>query len=566
MSATYSYPGIYLTEGADIPRTVTPATTSMTAILGMYARGPVDQAVLVTSLSEFNAQFGGDTIEGLATYAVMQFFANGGTGAWIVRLSAIDSRSGTAGLEGLTITANSPGAWSSTYAVSFEVSKVPGNLDATVSPPAPKLVDFVVTQGLGGGGSPPGPPPPELERIPRLPTNDLGKLAALISNASQYVTAAIDTTVTNPAPVAAASPRFLDGGNDGTWNATTFLEAVKMQIGDAPTPAQPPADTGAAGAPAPTVHGPLLDLIAPQVFNILCIPDLVWVEPGDQTVAIEAAHQYAAAHHAFLLVDPPPPEEALSAAPSWSDTTTTVDRVGIVPTEMEALVSGWGEPILRKGMNSGAVYYPWLVIPDPLQAGAQVYVPPSGTIAGVYAATDAARGVWKAPAGVDAALNGVIGLADTTIDDTANGQMNVLGVNALRTFPVYSTVVWGSRTLSGGDLLDDPWKYVPVRRLTDYIEQTLLQSLKWAIFEPNAPALWASISLEVGSFMSSLYAAGAFFGATAAQAFQVVCDQTTTSPADLLNGIVRVIVGFQPVEPAEFVVLNIKLNAGAAAS
>jgi phage tail sheath protein FI len=127
--------------------------------------------------------------------------------------------------------------------------------------------------------------------------------------------------------------------------------------------------------------------------------------------------------------------------------------------------------------------------------------------------------------------------------------------------------VWGSRTLAGSNLNTDlTWRYVPVRRLTDFIEQTLVQSLRWAIFEPNGPALWASISLEVGAFMSGLYAAGAFSGATAAKAYTVACDSTTTSTADMLAGIVRVSVGFQPVEPAEFVALNIVLNAGTAAN
>jgi hypothetical protein len=317
---------------------------------------------------------------------------------------------------------------------------------------------------------------------------------------------------------------------------------------------------------------PLLDLIAPQVFNLLCIPDLVWLGP-DQADAVQVAHKYAADHQAFLIVDPPPPTIAVDGTlrPPWSSSVTllSIDNVGTNPQARKDLAGSWGgsgAAILNATNDCGAVYYPWLIVPDPAQAGAQVCVPPSGTVAGIYAATDATRGVWKAPAGVDAALVGVNGLADTSINDTVNGSLNILGINVIRTFPIYGTVVWGSRTLAGSDLADSAWKYVPVRRLTDYIEQSLLQSLRWAIFEPNGPSLWGTISLEVGAFMSGLYSQGAFSGATATQAYQVLCDATTTSAADMLSGIVRVQVGFQPVEPAEFVVLNIVLNAGTATS
>jgi len=141
-----------------------------------------------------------------------------------------------------------------------------------------------------------------------------------------------------------------------------------------------------------------------------------------------------------------------------------------------------------------------------------------------------------------------------------------MGINCLRTFPLYQSIVWGARTLAGSDIAGSPFKYVPVRRLADFIEQSLQQSLRWAVFEPNAPALWGAISLEVTAFMASLFASGAFAGASAAQAYTVACDATTTSPTDMLSGIVNVNVGFAPVDPAEFVMLNIQINAASAAS
>lgn len=614
MSEIYTYPGIYLTETADIPRTVTPATTSLTAIMGIFPRGPIDQAVLVSSQADFEAQFGGDTVEGLATYAVQQFFLNGGSGAWIVRLAAPGSAVATIGLGDITITAKSPGSWANAYAAALTASTLP-----TTDP----YLEFTLTNGIPSSGT----SAPILEQIQNLPANDPAQLAALISAASQYVVATAAQPAlasggtSSPQPVAHADATLLAGGSDGDWGSTptTFQQAVYVQLNNPEAPAASNGSGNAAGSGSSSAQGqgddstaqsgqgsgssgsgssgsgssgkggqgsgsskssatpsgqpatpptsPLLDLIAPQVFNLLCIPDLVWLGP-DQAPAIQVAHKYAADHQAFLLVDPPPPEAAAATGPAWSRTTTitSVDNVGVGPQGLTTLAQTWGGNVLNATRNAGALYYPWLVIPDPANSQAQLYVPPSGTVAGIYAATDASRGVWKAPAGVDASLTNVNGLADVSINDTVNGRLNILGINAIRTFPIYGTVVWGSRTLAGSDLAGSAWRYVPVRRLTDFIEQSLLQSLRWAIFEPNGPALWSSISLEVGAFMSGLYSQGAFSGTTAAQAYQVVCDATTTSETDMLSGIVRVHVGFQPVEPAEFVVLNIVLNAGSAAS
>jgi phage tail sheath protein FI len=226
----------------------------------------------------------------------------------------------------------------------------------------------------------------------------------------------------------------------------------------------------------------------------------------------------------------------------------------------------WGQSLLAPKYVAGAVYYPWIEIADPANKGRPRLVPPSGSVAGVYATVDTTRGVWKAPAGVETSLTGVAALADRTLGDEVNGTLNVAGVNCLRTFPVYGTIVWGARTLAGSDLAGSPWKYVPVRRLADFVEQSLRQSLRWVVFEPNSESRWSSIALEVNGFLSGLFAQGAFVGTSATQAYQVVCDATTTSPDDMLRGIVNLHVAFAPVQPAEFVVLTLELEAGAPAA
>jgi hypothetical protein len=181
-------------------------------------------------------------------------------------------------------------------------------------------------------------------------------------------------------------------------------------------------------------------------------------------------------------------------------------------------------------------------------------------MAGVFARTDATRGVWKAPAGIGAALQG----ADVALNvqDGDNGILNQRGINVLRAFPLYGAIAWGARTLAGADLLDSQWKYINVRRLVDYIEQSLIQSLKWVVFEPNDEATWSQIRFQVGSFLSGLFADGAFAGATPDASYFVACDSSTTTATDMANGIVNIVVGVAPVKPAEFVVLQIQQMAG----
>ena len=212
------------------------------------------------------------------------------------------------------------------------------------------------------------------------------------------------------------------------------------------------------------------------------------------------------------------------------------------------------------GINA-AFYYPWLLAPDSMQEGRIRTFPPGGAVAGVFARTDATRGVWKAPAGTDASLSGVSGVVEVLTDEE-NGILNPLAVNCIRKFPVYGTIVWGARTLRGNDDIGSEWKYVPVRRMALFIEESLFRGLKWAVFEPNDEPLWSQIRLNVGSFMQDLFRLGAFQGATPRDAYFVKCDKDTTTQSDINRGIVNVIVGFAPLKPAEFVVIKIQQMAG----
>jgi phage tail sheath protein FI len=185
----------------------------------------------------------------------------------------------------------------------------------------------------------------------------------------------------------------------------------------------------------------------------------------------------------------------------------------------------------------------------------------SGTMAGIYSRTDSERGVWKAPAGIEAVLDGVVEL-DTKLTDAQNGTLNPLAINCLRSFPIYGGIAWGARTLEGADQMASEWKYIPIRRLALMLEESLFRGTKWVVFEPNDEPLWANIRLNIGAYMMSLFRQGAFQGTSPKDAFFVKCDAETTTQDDRNKGIVNILVGFAPLKPAEFVVIGIQQIAG----
>jgi uncharacterized protein len=215
------------------------------------------------------------------------------------------------------------------------------------------------------------------------------------------------------------------------------------------------------------------------------------------------------------------------------------------------------------GTNSknSALFFPRLKQPNPLRDNQLEDFVPCGAVAGIFARTDNTRGVWKAPAGLDATLVGVPQLS-VPLTDAENGELNPLGINCLRAMPAAGRVVWGSRTLQGDDRLASEWKYIPVRRTALFIEESLYRGTQWVVFEPNDEPLWAQIRLNLGAFMQNLFRQGAFQGKTPQEAYFVKCDKETTTQTDINLGIVNIVVGFAPLKPAEFVVIKLQQIAG----
>jgi phage tail sheath protein FI len=222
-------------------------------------------------------------------------------------------------------------------------------------------------------------------------------------------------------------------------------------------------------------------------------------------------------------------------------------------------VSGIGA--VGAASRNAAIYFPRLRQPNPLRESQIETFAPCGAVAGLIARTDGARGVWKAPAGLEATLFGVPELS-VPLTDAENGQLNPLGINCLRSIAPAGRIVWGARTRQGDDRLASEWKYLPVRRLALYIEESLYRGTQWVVFEPNDEPLWAQIRLNVGAFMHTLFRQGAFQGTTPAEAYLVKCDRETTTQDDINRGVVNIVVGFAPLKPAEFVIIKLQQLAG----
>jgi phage tail sheath protein FI len=276
-----------------------------------------------------------------------------------------------------------------------------------------------------------------------------------------------------------------------------------------------------------------------DLVNLLLLPSESAELPDAHAIVAEAV-MFCERRRAMLLVDPPS---------SWTSATA-----------IEAALVGGVAAAVGTASPNAASYVPRLRRSDPVTGGATRVDPASGAVAGVFARTDATEGVWTAPAGLDAELRGAGGL-DVALSDAATRRINARGVSTLRTFPGRGPVVWGARTLAGADTASSEWKYVPVRRTALFLEESIERGLRWTASEPNDELLWQEVRESVGTFLHDLFRAGAFQGSTPRDAYFVRCDRDTVTQHDLEAGEFTVLIGFAPMRPAEFVVLQIRGRA-----
>ncbi|HMN97103.1 MAG TPA: phage tail sheath subtilisin-like domain-containing protein [Phycisphaerales bacterium] len=547
MASNDTAPGVHIEEIASGVRTITGVATSITAFIGRAPRGPVNEPRTIPSFADFERRFGGLSNQSTMSFAVRDFFSNGGGEAVIVRVyrrgavasgssesgaarfalltesrqpevqTAVDARVRAAeeAADRLELTASAPGAWGNSLLLrvdhalpdradrsSFNLSvrdramnAVESFRNVSIAADSPRRVDRVLEQES------------LLVRVPEgagLPAERPGETPGETPGATPGESAA------SPAEDHTARRPF-ELGSDGV--AITDDEIVGSEA----------------------ERDGLFALDTVDLFNLLCIPPLA----ADVDVAPDtwqAAAEYCRRRRAVLIIDPPQ---------GWSrgeQARTGIESIGV-------------------SNSHAAIYFPRIRQANPLRANQIEAFAPCGAVAGVIARTDATRGVWKAPAGLDARITGISGFS-TALTDAEIGELNPLGVNCLRTLPEVDGVVWGARTREGDDRLASEWKYLPVRRTALFIEESLWRGTQWVVFEPNDEPLWAQIRLNLGAFMNGLFRQGAFEGATPREAYFVKCDRETTTQNDINLGTVNILVGFAPLKPAEFVVIRIQRVAG----
>lgn len=544
MPVTTSYPGVYIEELPSTSHSVTPAPTAVTVFVGYTnpfwrtpgsgTPPPFGEAVELFSFADYQANFGGffssPWLPDFVGQAVFNFFLNGGSDAFVVALKAGNYFDPTqappsnntsqavapaeaalvSGANGFTFTALQPVGVAGTAGIPMTLTLS----NITTGGASDDTADLTIVYGT---------------RVETYRRVAIGTLVDTINSQSSLATVA--ETGTGPSSY------------DGLPTSVQFSYAT-VPLADW-TIIDPTAFASVFAANAS------LDKVS--IFNLMALPGL------SDTTALAEALAYCEAKRAFFVMDAPANGVADSLA----------EQLPGAPSNPAPIADIWkGEasnnpvtpapPVSR----NGAIYFPYLRTTDPV-TGAATTSPPSGFVAGIMAREDNNRGVWKSPAGLETTILGTTGVVPWgALTDPQQGVLNRLGVNCIRTFPGIGSVVFGARTLVSDNPANQQWMYVAVRRMALFIEQSLFDSLKWAVFEPNDVPLWTALTQEVQAFMLGLFRQGAFAGTTADQAFQVQCDSTTTTQTDIDNGVVNILVGFAPLKPAEFVVIQITQLAG----
>jgi phage tail sheath protein FI len=514
------HPGVYVQEIPSGVRAITGVATSITAFVGRTQRGPENEPREVNGFTEFQRIFGGLWPQSTVSFAVRSFFLNGGGRAIVVRLTR-NAAPSTIDIGDFHLAASGGGVWGDDLyvAVDTDVSAdVADRLGVPVTGLFNLTVTYFVPENRGGERS--------QEVFRNLTVSPTARDVRDVLEAQSDLVRVIGDpgappAATPPAPPGSRIPAGIkgSGGSDGDpLNAASYI-----------------------GGPGIGSREGLHALDTVDLFNLLCIPPPS-LDDDTPPEVYQDALAYCVRRRAMLVVDPPTAMTLTTARDQLND-------LGLSGTDA----------------RNAALYFPRLRQPDPTAENRIRSFVPCGAVAGVMARTDSARGVWKAPAGIDAGLAGVADL-DRNLTDGEQDRLNPIGINCLRVFPFpIGRVVWGARTMRGADILADEYKYVPVRRLALYIEESLYRGTQWVVFEPNDEPLWAQIRLNLGAFMQNLFRQGAFEGTSPRDAYFIKCDRETTTPNDQNLGRVNILVGFAPLRPAEFVILQIQQIARAQA-
>lgn len=491
----YLSPGVYVEETSSGAKPIEGVGTSTGAFVGVAEKGPIDEAVLVTNWTQFVENFGSFSSDSYLAYSVFQFFNEGGTKCFVVRAASSDAAAASVTLQDST-PANTllvEALGKGTYGNNLSVSVENGTDADTFKLTVMNGEDIVESH----------------DNLVMSETDvddnpNINFIEKRINGKSKWISVDIDGegfTKERPKNVAATS---LSGGNNGSTLAQS--DAIGTE------------------SDKRGIHA--FDVV--DEINIVSIPDMA----GDRGTILAALSYCENRKDCFFVADPP---------------------LGLETMNVKAFKEGTGD-YTGNAFNSsyGALYYPWIKVYDPLTNEGK-FTPPSGAIVGTYSHSDVARGVHKAPAGtVEGYLNSVTGVKKI-VTKGEHDVLNPVNVNVIRSFPGTGICVWGARTVSA----DAEWKYVNVRRLFMFLEESILKASQWVVFEPNDPALWGSVKRNITAFLTRVWRDGALFGKTAEEAFFVKIDEENNPPEVRDAGQLIIEIGAAPVKPAEFVIIRI---------
>ena len=511
---SYLSPGVYVEEIDSGSKPIEGVATAVAAFVGFARKGEFNKPTLVTNWTQFTENFGGFIEGSYLAHSVFGYFANGGTIAYVVRIGAEANRSNAQ----IALPAATGGTEPAFKVVALDRGEAGNQLeveiaDASQGPPADTF-KLTVTRKPGEKGG-------ETEPVEEF---DNLTMKSGVQNAFKVVNAQSNTIqLEAPEPGVATTTRPASG-------PMTLAGGVATKGG----PLYPVTKAEYVGDPAErTGFGGLEEI---DEVTMVCVPDAMaafqaGLKNGKTTFTAEdlqVVQQAMIDHCASMgdrvaILDAPPGKKTQDML-AWRGTTNYDSKYA-------------------------ALYWPWIKVSDPA-SGNNILVPPCGHMAGVWARSDATRGVHKAPA--NEVVGGVIGL-EFAITKGEHDLLNPEGINCLRSFPGRGIRVWGARTISS----DPSWRYLNVRRLFNFIEESVLDGTQWVVFEPNDQALWARVRRTITAFLLGQWRDGALFGTTPEEAFYVKCDAETNPPDSVDAGRLICEIGIAPVKPAEFVVFRI---------
>ena len=505
----YLSPGVYVEEVERGARPIEGVGTAVAAFVGFAQKGPANQPIFIANWTQFVNTFGGFIPGGYLAHAVYGYFNNGGGSCYVARLPGGEGAGVAASLparaeptlESLVITALEPGASA-------------GEITVDVAAPAEGAPEDQFTLIIRRRDS-----KEVFENVTLRKGRGVRNAVEVVNKESKLVRVAEKESTLSLAERTPAPGTYPLVSAPGTAIVEVKPELI---VGDSA------ARTGVAGFE-----------IAEDV-TMVCAPDLMALYQARKLSmdGVKAVQQAMLDHCAkmkdrFAILDCPP---------------------GMNPQQ----IKDWRMKETGYDSKYGALYYPWIKVANPLGDGETVPVPPSGHMAGIYARSDTERGVHKAPA--NEIVRGALGL-ELKVTKSEQDSLNPVGINCIRAFPGRGIRVWGARTISS----DAQWRYINVRRLFNFIEESIELGTQWVVFEPNDRDLWERIKRDITAFLTRVWRDGALFGATPDEAFYVKCDDELNTVEVRDAGQVIVEIGLAPVKPAEFVIFRISQWAGGAA-